>query len=413
MNKPLKIKKQVVVLLEQDGIRLDTLLSPFFDSRSQAEKAIKKSLIYRAVINQVDKKKKDKKREQRDGFLDVQSNKINIITKPSHKVRYGEVYYISSQICEAGDSVETKGAKCATSHLSSNKAGVKTHTLQTKDMPAWKLKAYYLPIPILFEDDHLLVINKPAGVPVHPGPGHEHDTLVNALVHKTTLSTGTAPLRPGIVHRLDKEVSGLMILSKTKKAEELLIQQFKDKKVYRIYRTLTVGRLSSATSDETFSIVSFIGRHPKDRKKFYSFKRQATGTKQAITHCRRLKSYQGKIHYIECQLETGRTHQIRVHLKSQGLPILGDTIYFPLRKQKKHLSLINFSRDTTVNQGEVLTNQKAETLSKPFKLFSNSPLALYSAELRFSHPIYNKTLFFNLPWPKEFHPLLKMGHFPI
>ena len=200
------------------------------------------------------------------------------------------------------------------------------------------------------------------------------------------------PLRPGIVHRLDKDVSGLMIFSKTIKVQELLIEQFKLKKIKRIYQALVIG---SAKKKEN-QIISFIGRHPKDRKKFYSFNEERTGAKEAITSYRVLKSFQDCIHHIECQLETGRTHQIRVHLSSQNLPVLGDTIYFPLRQQKKTVKLYD---------------KKEETKTILKNILSLNRLALYSAFLHFTHPISKKDLSFKLSWPKELHSLMNELNF--
>ena len=336
------MKKEIGVSLEQEGTRLDVFIAPLFHSRSQAEKAIKKSLVYRALITKPS---------------------LTPITKPSHKVTAGESYYVLRP-------EKQRNLHSATPQMDP------------------KLDYYDVSIPILFEDAHLLVINKPAGLPVHPGPGHAHDTLVNALIHKIPLSSGVDPLRPGVVHRLDKDVSGLMILSKTKKAEGLLIEQFKGKQIHRVYRALTVGKMP----ERAFSILSFIGRHPKDRKKFHAYKSAVAGAKKASTYCQVIQSFQDKIHLIECHLGTGRTHQIRVHLQSQGLPILRDPIYFPVRRQKQALKSLNL---------------KAELFS------SWTGIALYSAELQFSHPMDpHKTLHFKLPWPKDFHPLLKALHFP-
>ena len=297
-----------------------------------------------------------------------------------------------------------------------------------------------MPVPILFEDEHLLVINKPTGLPVHPSAGHAHDTLIHALIHRTTLSPGSDPLRPGLVHRLDKDVSGLMVLSKSKKAEELLIEQFKSKKVHRIYRALAVGKQPALNHKgqkaqlifpkpdpslkhlpskpaNMFSIVSFIGRHPKNRKKFYSFKNKVAGAKKAITHCRVLKSFQDKVHHIECRLETGRTHQIRVHLKSQGLPILQDPIYSPCkagsqtaRKAGDRVLPHSIGCDSEPSHAPKTESQTDRVTNRRDQLHQ---IALYSAELKFVHPINNKPLHFKLPWPKEFHPQLKDFNFTL
>ena len=185
--------------------------------------------------------------------------------------------------------------------------------------------------PFVFEDEHILVVDKPAGLTSHPGPGHEQDSLVNALIGKTKLSCGTDPLRPGVVHRLDKDVSGLMILSKTEKAQNILIQSFKQKTIKRIYRALCAG----SAKEPLGSIKSFIGRHPKDRKKFYSFKEPKVGAKLAKTHYQILKSFNPIIHHIECQLETGRTHQIRSAFKRKGASHFGRQSVFFAKETKQ------------------------------------------------------------------------------
>ena len=402
--------KKITVLPAQAGMRVDAFLSSVFDSRSQAEKAIKGSLVYRLLINPLnlaDSEKGTTVTDSRAYEKNLQDKGYNKVTKPSYKVQAGESYYIIG-------SAEVFHLKSMGKKRCHNLSHAKLAQTGTKKPIAFNWPVYNVPVPILFEDKHLLVINKPAGLPVHPSTGHENNTLINALIHKTTLSSGSDPLRPGLVHRLDKDVSGLMILSKNKKTEQLLIEQFKSKKVYRIYRVLTVGKQPTfnhkgqkaqlifskldpslktlpSTPANTFSIVGFIGRHPKNRKKFYSFKNEVAGSKKAITHCRVLQSFQDKIHHIECRLETGRTHQIRVHLKSQGLPILKDPIYASPRQQNQLISGLAGSANT--------------------KISALSQLALYSAELKLYHPIDNRLLHFHLPWPKEFHPLLNQMSF--
>ena len=247
------------------------------------------------------------------------------------------------------------------------------------------LKPCTHPVPVVFKDAHILVVNKPAGLVVHPAPGHKQDTLVNALMEKFTLSAGPDPLRPGVVHRLDKDVSGLMVLSKTEQARASLVEGFKTKKIKRIYRALTVGKMPQAPAG---TLKGFIGRHPRDRKKFYCFQKDTPGAKPALTRYQVLESFQDKIHHIECQLETGRTHQIRVHTSTADLPVLGDELYFSRRAQKRALTNLNLKKEA----GE-------------FKI------ALYSAFLRFIHPVTGKTLSFALPWPEEFHGLLNQLRF--
>ena len=277
-------------------------------------------------------------------------NKISV--KGSYKVKSGECYYINLPLQECSSTFYT-------------------------------LKPYDFSVPIVFEDSYLLVVNKPAGLVVHPGPGHKQDTLVNVLFEKIKLASQENPMRPGIVHRLDKEVSGLMILAKTEKVKEALIKQFKLKKIHRIYRAFVLGEIKRKEG----KIVNFIGRHLKNRKKFCSFDKEVKGAKEAITHYRVLESFLDKIHHLECQLETGRTHQIRVHLSHQGFPILGDTVYFP--RQAKVLRSFTFKKGT----------------------FPLSYIALYAAVLNFEHPFTREKLSFCLPYPKKFQFLMNQLNF--
>ena len=177
-----------------------------------------------------------------------------------------------------------------------------------------------IPLNILYEDDCVLVLNKPAGLVVHPGSGHPSGTLVHALLaHCETLPTGSDPSKPGIVHRLDKGTSGVMVVAKTKEALESLVQSFKDRCVKKIYQVLLHGRISPQGT-----LKSKLGRHPKNRQKFSS---RATRGKEAITHWKVLHYYGEAFSWVEVRLETGRTHQIRVHFSEAGHSVVGDPTY--------------------------------------------------------------------------------------
>jgi 23S rRNA pseudouridine1911/1915/1917 synthase len=176
-----------------------------------------------------------------------------------------------------------------------------------------------IPLDILFEDEHLIVLHKPAGLVVHPAPGHSGGTLVNALLHHTEIELGDDPRRPGVVHRLDKDTSGVMVVARTDPAREGLSALFAAHDIERAYEALCLGvpRLSSVTYD------TLIGRHPSDRKRFSSKVKQG---KRAVTHVRTLRVFEGAA-LVRCTLETGRTHQIRVHMADHGNPLLADPVY--------------------------------------------------------------------------------------
>ena len=177
-----------------------------------------------------------------------------------------------------------------------------------------------IPVDIVYEDEHLAVGNKPKGMVVHPAPGNYTGTLVNALLYhmQGRLSSINGVIRPGIVHRIDKNTSGLLMIAKTDEAHLGLAEQIKEHSFERIYEAILVGNLK----DDEGTIDAPIGRHPEDRKKMAIVK----DAREAVTHYRVLERFPGYC-YVEFRLETGRTHQIRVHSKSVGHPVLGDTLY--------------------------------------------------------------------------------------
>lgn len=254
-----------------------------------------------------------------------------------------------------------------------------------------ELQSYDFPLDIRFEDEHLIVINKPAGLVVHPAAGHAQDTLVNALIHHAKdLSMKFGEQRPGIVHRLDKETSGLLVVAKNDEAHEKLTQQFKERSIHRKYYAVCLGAPKHAQG----TIQSYLARHPGDRKKYSSVvgkdrKIQTTKSpippvgKWAVTHYQLLKTNSG-LSYCQLKLETGRTHQIRVHLSEQGTPIAGDSLYGADKKSKN------------------IESKKIQTDLKELPRF-----LLHAAELGFTHPVSGKDLFFVQEWPSDVLVLLK------
>ena len=212
-----------------------------------------------------------------------------------------------------------------------------------------------IPLDIVYEDDDLLIINKPSGMVVHPAPGHYTNTLVNALLYRFNLTSGEK-IRPGIVHRLDKDTSGLMLVAKNEETHEKLSKMIASKEVERHYLAIVEGVINH----ETGTIDAQIGRDPNDRQKM---KVTDINSKEAVTHFKVLERFKNTT-LIECILETGRTHQIRVHLAYIKHPVLNDPTYGKAKTEFGQM--------------------------------------LHSKSIRLKHPRTEKELFFEIEPPKEF-----------
>ncbi|MDD6244540.1 MAG: RluA family pseudouridine synthase [bacterium] len=219
-----------------------------------------------------------------------------------------------------------------------------------------------IPLDIVFEDENLLIINKQSGLVVHPAPGHMNDTLVNALLVDYPLTDDL--LRPGIVHRLDKDTSGLMLVAKNEETKEALSLMLKKKEVKRTYLALVEGVIKPARG----TIDAPIGRDPKDRLKM----KVIAGGKEAVTHFKVLKRYQNKT-LIECQLDTGRTHQIRVHLAYINHPVVNDPVY---GHSKKTTSFGQMLHSYKIELVEPLTKEHLEFTKEPPKEFQDELASL-------------------------------------
>jgi 23S rRNA pseudouridine1911/1915/1917 synthase len=226
-----------------------------------------------------------------------------------------------------------------------------------------------IPLDILYEDEHLLVLHKPAGLVVHPAAGHERGTLVNALVHHTSVEAGADPRRPGVVHRLDKDTSGVMVVTRSEAARTGLAAQFARHSIERLYEAICLGLPPAAARFDTL-----IGRHPQDRKRFSTKVRSG---KRAVTELTRLRELHGAA-LVQCRLETGRTHQIRVHLADHGFPLLGDSVYGRASK-------------------DVLLREVSAELGRQ---------ALHARVLGFVHPLTGARLRFDVAPPADFQRAL-------
>ena len=224
------------------------------------------------------------------------------------------------------------------------------------DLPELKepeIEAENIPLDILYEDDDLLMVNKPKGMVVHPSAGHLTGTLVNAVMYhcKDRLSGINGVMRPGIVHRIDMDTTGVLVICKNDKAHNHVAAQLKEHSITRKYRAIVHGVIK----EEEGTVDASIGRHPVERKKMAAGVKNG---KRAVTHYRVLQRFRNHT-YIECQLETGRTHQIRVHMASIGHPLLGDTVYGPaknplhLQGQTLHAQVLGLIHPSTGEYLEV------------------------------------------------------------
>ncbi len=255
--------------------------------------------------------------------------------------------------------------------------------IELPEVTSTDLVPYDFKLDILHEDRDLLVVNKPSGMVVHPAAGHQHDTLVNALLHHTRDLSMKNELRPGIVHRIDKETSGLLVVAKNDAAHEHLAAQFKNKSAHRIYYALVSGLVPRASG----TIQSYLSRHPTDRKRYASvresnkiitaFDPNFSAGKWAITHFTKLHQTKD-MSYLKLKLETGRTHQIRVHLSELGHPLVGDLAYGYSVKKRNELGILRFF--------------------------------LHAAELGFHHPRDEHFVSFKTDWPtSDRKKLIELG----
>ena len=223
-----------------------------------------------------------------------------------------------------------------------------------------------IPLDVVYEDADVIVVNKPVGLVVHPAPGHPDGTLVNALLYYCgeSLSGINGKLRPGIVHRIDRDTSGLIIAAKNDRSHLALAAQLQDHSLARTYEAVVVGNLK----EDGGTVDAPIGRHPVDRKKMAIDRKNG---REAVTHWSVLARYPGCTH-VECRLETGRTHQIRVHLASIGHPLLGDTVY---------------------------------GAKKPVPGLAGQ--CLHARRLRFLHPFTGETVELECPLPEWFQDILR------
>lgn len=309
---------------EQKGLRLDKFL--FYQGQNEHSKNLSRSQIQRLIKN---------------GFVTCEENEIYDC---AFSVKSGDVFQIEIPAPEEADPEPEN-----------------------------------IPLDIIYEDNDLIVVNKPAGMTVHPAAGAFHGTLVNALLWhcRDNLSGIGGVKRPGIVHRIDKETSGLLVVAKNDLAHQNLSKQFFDHSIQRTYFAVTYDVPNPVAG----TITGNIGRSHYDRKKMALL---TTGGKHAVTHYKTVEAFKKFAALVQCNLETGRTHQIRVHLSGMGCALIGDKVY-----QKNHKSAL-----------KIPTDLKSYLADFPRQ-------ALHAATLGFVHPRTGETLNFNSDFPADFKELLE------
>ena len=258
-----------------------------------------------------------------------------------------------------------------------------------------------LPLDIRHEDEHLVVVYKPAGLVVHPAPGHPSGTLVNALLHHVRFEDGGDPIRPGIVHRIDKETSGLLVVAKTRAAREGLVALFQRHDIERRYDAIAVGRVQGPLmglrqGELTFDTLH--GRHPHDRKRFSANVREG---KRAVTHVGLVEELAAGALWLRCRLDTGRTHQIRVHLAEHGAPLLADAVYGGRSTGRS-------GGGASARVGKTRGEAKAYAARRRAAAAAIGRHALHAAVLGFVHPISGEALRFEASIPDDFAAALEI-----
>ena len=308
----------------------------------------------------------DSHRDRIDKFLQSQLNELSR-TRLQNLIRNGHVKLNNTIINEASKKIK-------------NEDKIEVNFPEPKET---LIKPNKIPLDILYDDNDLIIINKPPGVVVHPGAGNYENTIVNGLLFKyqNKLSSIGGKLRPGIVHRIDKDTSGVIVVAKNDTAHINLSKQFSNHTIKRTYEALIWGSLKPKNG----KISEKISRSIKNRQLMAVRKDKG---KKAVTNYKTLEIFQNlnlpKISFIECQLETGRTHQIRVHMNFKGNPILGDKSY---GKSKKKFNKIDIDIEKKINN------------------FNRQ--ALHAKSLGFIHPTTGKKIFFNAERPKDLDGLIK------
>ena len=318
-----------------------------------------KKIYYKEVTSDFDGSRLDKFLQYQ--FKEISRTKLQDLIREGYIKKNKIVINESSKKINLGDLIEVKIPVPKEAHIKPNK----------------------IPLEILYEDNDIILINKSPGVVVHPGAGNYENTLVNGLLFycKNNLSNVGGKLRPGIVHRIDKDTSGVIVIAKNDFSHANLAKQFSDHSIKRTYEALVWGSLRPSKG----RVNANIGRSIKNRQLMSVRKDKG---KVAITNYKTLKIFANtnlpKISLIECELETGRTHQIRVHMNFKGNPIVGDRSYGKSQKKFKKIDIIVESK---------INNFKRQ--------------ALHAKSLGFIHPKTGKVLFFKAPKPKDFDDLVK------